>query len=49
MRVRLLLACQETGERLYLTAKNKKTHPERLSLRKYSPKLRRHVVFVEVK
>ncbi|MBS4898416.1 MAG: 50S ribosomal protein L33 [Streptococcus sp.] len=34
---------------LYLTSKNKRNTPDRLQLKKYSPKLRKHVVFTEVK
>ena len=41
MRVNITLEHKESGERLYLTSKNK--------LKKYSPKLRKHVVFTEVK
>lgn len=41
MRVIITLACTETGDRNYTTTKNKKTHPERLELRKYSPRLKR--------
>ena len=47
MRINILLECAETGERLYLTSKNKRNNPERLELKKYSPKLRKHVVFKE--
>ena len=49
MRVNILLECTETGERLYLTSKNKRNNPDRLELKKYSPKLRKKVVFREVK
>ena len=35
--------------RLYLTSKNKRNTPDRLQLKKYSPKLRKHVIFTEVK
>ena len=45
MRVNITLEHKESGERLYLTSKNK----DRLQLKKYSPKLRKHVVFTEVK
>ena len=38
MRINILLECAETGERLYLTSKNKRNNPERLELKKYSPK-----------
>jgi len=49
MRVNITLEHKESGERLYLTSKNKRNNPERLELRKYSPKLRKHVIFKEVK
>ena len=49
MRQTITLACAETGERLYLTSKNKRNTPEKLQLKKYSPKLRKHVTFTEVK
>lgn len=40
MRQSIILECVETGERIYLTSKNKRNNPERLALKKYSPKLR---------
>lgn len=43
------LVCAETGERLYYTAKNTLNTPDKLSLRKYSPRLRRHAIFTETK
>lgn len=43
------LVSEETGERLYYTTKNTMNTPEKLELKKYSPKLRRHVVFTETK
>lgn len=49
MRHTILLECAETKERLYLTSKNRRTQPERLTLKKYSPKLRRRTIFREVK
>lgn len=49
MRVNILLECEQTGERLYLTSKNKRHNPERLELKKYSPKLKKRVMFREVK
>lgn len=49
MRKNILLACNETGERLYLTSQNTRNNPERLELKKYSPKLRKKVLFKEVK
>lgn len=41
MRVVVTLACTETGDRNYTTTKNKKNNPERLEMKKYSPRLKR--------
>ncbi|GBG96901.1 50S ribosomal protein L33 [Lactococcus termiticola] len=49
VRSHVILEHKESGERLYLTQKNKRNTPDRLELKKYSPKLRKHVVFKEVK
>ena len=49
MRVNITLEHKESGERLYLTQKNKRNNPDRLELKKYSPKLRKHVTFRGVK
>ncbi|MGX6970081.1 50S ribosomal protein L33 [Vagococcus bubulae] len=49
MRTPIILECAETKERLYLTSKNKRNTPDRLELKKYSPKLRKHVIFREMK
>ncbi|MEC6747926.1 50S ribosomal protein L33 [Marinilactibacillus sp. XAAS-LB27] len=49
MRVNITLECTETGERQYITTKNKRNNPERIELKKYSPKLRRKALFREVK
>lgn len=43
------MVSEESGERLYYTTKNTQNTPDKLSLRKYSAKLRRHVVFSETK
>ncbi|MGF7229351.1 MAG: 50S ribosomal protein L33 [Candidatus Saccharibacteria bacterium] len=48
-RVIIGMVSEETGERIYYTKKNKVNTPEKLSLRKYSPKLRKHVIFTETK
>lgn len=37
-----------TGFR-YVTSKNRRNTPDRLRIRKYDPKVRRHVEFVEVR
>lgn len=43
------LVSEETKERIYYTSKNTMNTSEKLSLKKYSPKLRKHVVFTETK
>ena len=37
-----------TGTR-YVTSKNRRNTPERLRIKKYDPRIRRHVEFVEVR
>lgn len=49
MRVQVILECTETGDRNYITTKNKKNNPERLELMKYSPRLKRHTLHRETK
>lgn len=49
MRINVVLGNDETGERIYLTSKNRRNNPDRLELKKYSPKLRKVVTFKEVK
>ena len=39
MRNNIILGNNETGERIYLTSKNKRNTPDRLQLKKFSPKL----------
>ena len=43
------LVSEESGERLYYTSKSSFNTPDKLSLKKYSPKLRKHVLFTETK
>ncbi len=43
------LVSEESGERIYYTSKNTLNTPDKLKLKKYSKKLRKHVVFVETK
>ena len=43
------LVSAESGERIYYSTKNTMNTPDKLSLKKYSPKLRKHVVFTEVR
>jgi large subunit ribosomal protein L33 len=43
------LVSEESGERIYYTTKNTMNTPEKLTLRKYSPRLRRHALWTETK
>ncbi|AQU80644.1 MULTISPECIES: 50S ribosomal protein L33 [Planococcus] len=49
MRVNITLACTETGDRNYSTTKNKRTNPERIELKKYSPRLNKVAIHRETK
>ncbi|TWP07722.1 50S ribosomal protein L33, partial [TM7 phylum sp. oral taxon 350] len=40
---------EESGNRVYYTTKNTQNTPDKISLRKYDPKLRKHVTFTETK
>jgi large subunit ribosomal protein L33 len=44
-----LIKISAKGGGTYVTTKNKKTTQKKLELRKYSKKLRKHVIFKEVK
>lgn len=48
-RVKITLECTETGDRNYITWKNKRNSPSRLELKKYSPRLRRHTLHRETR
>lgn len=43
------MVSEESGNRVYYTRKNTMNTPDKLELRKYDPKLRRHVLFTETK
>ncbi|MCK5688835.1 50S ribosomal protein L33 [Myxococcota bacterium] len=43
-----LVSTEGTGV-FYTTTKNKKNTPQKLELKKYDPKLRKHVIFKEAK
>ena len=45
----ITLACTECRERTYTTEKNKKNDPNRLELRRYCPRCRRHTLHRETK
>jgi len=43
------LVSEETNNRTYYTKKNTMNNPDKLTLRKYDPVARKHVVYVETK
>lgn len=48
-RVKVTLRCSECKERNYFTVKNKKNTTERLEMKKYCPRCRKHTVHNETK
>ena len=49
VRPKITLACVECKERNYITKKNRRNDPDRLELKKYCPKDRRHTVHRETR
>jgi len=47
-RILIGMECTETGMRTYVTQKNKTNTTEKLQLKKYNPKLKRHTLYKEV-
>jgi len=43
------LVSEATGQRHYYTIKNSQNTPDKISLRKYDPTIRKHVLYVETK
>ncbi|HUD06863.1 MAG TPA: 50S ribosomal protein L33 [Candidatus Saccharimonadales bacterium] len=43
------LVSEATGHRVYYTSKNQMNTPDKLSIKKYDPVLRKHVLFTETK
>ncbi|MER3401658.1 MAG: 50S ribosomal protein L33 [Thermoflexus sp.] len=48
-RIIVTLACTECKERNYTTQKNRNNDPNRLELRKYCPRCRKHTLHRETK
>jgi large subunit ribosomal protein L33 len=48
-RPKITLACQECKNRNYITRKNRRIDPDRLKLRKFCPKDRKHTVHRETR
>lgn len=49
VRPKITLACTESGERNYITTKNRRNNPDRLEIKKYCPKLNKHTIHKEVR
>ena len=49
VRIIITLACTECGERNYTSEKNRRNDPQRLELKKYCPRCRRHTLHRETK
>ncbi|UFJ40638.1 50S ribosomal protein L33 [Brevibacillus humidisoli] len=49
MRVNVTLACTECGERNYISTKNKRTNSERIELKKYCSRDKKHTLHRETK
>jgi large subunit ribosomal protein L33 len=45
----ITLACGECKERTYLTSKNRRNDPNRLELKKYCPRCRKHQAHREIR
>lgn len=49
MRHQVILVCTESGDENYITTRNRKLHTERMEVKKYSPRLRKHTLHREKK
>jgi large subunit ribosomal protein L33 len=49
VRPKITLACTECKERNYITKKNRRNDPDRLELKKFCPRERRHTVHRETR
>ena len=48
-RVKVVLRCNDCKERNNYTKKNKKNTPDRIEMKKYCPRCRKHTVHTETK
>jgi len=49
IRPKITLACQECKSRNYITRKNRRNDPDRLELKKFCPRERKHTVHRETR
>lgn len=49
MNIKIGLKCQESGDINYTTTKNTSNQSEKMEIKKYSPRLKKHTIHKEVK
>ncbi|WP_446831146.1 50S ribosomal protein L33 [Candidatus Foliamicus sp.] len=49
MREKIRLVSSAGTGHFYTTTKNRRTHPEKMEVKKYDPRARKHVVYKEAK
>ena len=49
VRILINLGCTECRERTYHTSKNRRNDPDRLELKKFCPRCRKHALYREVR
>jgi large subunit ribosomal protein L33 len=49
MRDKIRLVSSEGTGHFYTTTKNKRLHPEKMEVKKYDPKARKHTIYKEAK
>ena len=49
MRENIILKCTECGEEIYINTKNKRSHPERMEVKKYCPRCNKQTTHKEKK
>ena len=49
VRPKITLACTECKERNYITKKNRRNDPDRIELKKFCPRERRHTIHRETR
>ena len=49
MREKIRLVSSAGTGHFYTTSKNKRLHPEKMQIKKYDPKARKHVIYKEAK
>ncbi|MCY4476690.1 MAG: 50S ribosomal protein L33 [Gammaproteobacteria bacterium] len=49
MREKIRLVSSAGTGHFYTTTKNRRTHPEKVEVKKYDPRVRKHVIYKEAK